>query len=452
MTLRNPNRPARPKRPRDPNRPIVTRPFKDKAIKNLEYPGVYCDGDGLYLQVRPAKGGGVTKCWIFRYKDALGVKHDMGLGKFPKVTLKEARDDARFLQGQLRKNIDPMRERVKFVEGLKEMVRTAVTFEKAATDYWNSHRSTWKTEKTANEWFNKIKTHVFPVIGELQARQVETLHILRVLEPIWESSPDTASKVRQQLEKILDYCKGRGYRTGDNPASWAGNLDVLLPKSTRLKKRKSQPSLPFKEVAAFASDLHRSSTIGNLALEFLILTACRTTEVLGAKWEEFDTNEAVWTIPALRMKMGKEHFVPLSARSLEILAEMEKIKVGDYVFPGEENGMLSNAVMLATVKRMHDKKKALDGKGWADPKLENRRIVPHGFRATFKTWAGDRSRFDRETIEFALAHRIKDAAEAVYHRGTQLEKRRPLMDSWAKWVATEYSPEGDKVIPLKVAQ
>jgi len=341
----------------------------------------------------------------------------LGLGSYVDVSLEEARRKATELRASLREGKDPKAERDARRAGLKAEAAKGMTFDQTAAACIADLRGGWKNEKHADQWINTLATYASPLIGSLPIATIDLPLIRKVLDPIWTTKNETASRVRQRLESVLAWATVSGYRTGDNPARWRGHLDHLLPKPSKVQKPKHHPALPYAEMGAFMTELRERTGLGALALEFTILTAARTGEVISAKWDEFDLSKKLWTIPAARMKAGKEHTVPLSKRALEIIRELEKVKIGPFVFPGvEEDEPLSNMAMNATLKRME----YLD-------------ITVHGFRSTFRDWAGEQTNYPREIIEHALAHQLKDKAEAAYSRSTLPEKRRQLMEEWAKY-------------------
>jgi integrase len=294
-----------------------------------------------------------------------------------------------------------------------------------------------------------MKNHAYPTLGEMQVRTITAADVFKVLKPIWTSSADTASKLRGQIEKVLGWCRTWEYIKGPNVAVWKDNLQNMLPPSPRKKQKQHHPSLPWQQIGEFVEALHNQKGVGALSLEFMILTATRTSEVTGAVWAEFQLDQSLWVIPKERMKAGKEHVVVLSPRAVEIIKEMEKTKVSKFVFPGLKAGKpQSNAAMAKLVKRMHEKKVLDDAIGWVDPKGEE--VVPHGFRATFRTWGGDRANFGKDVLEHALAHQLENEVEGAYNRGTMIEKRIPLMNAWAEYCSRPAGDEAD-VIPLRSA-
>lgn len=401
-------------------------------VTKCSRPGYLLDGAGLYLQVAsrtPKKpdeqkrtpADEVTKSWTFRYRDRVTTKlRELGLGPFPDVSLEEARGKAAELRAVLRDGRDPKAERDRKRAAWKAEAAKGMTFDQAAATCIADKRSGWKNKKHADQWTNTLATYASPVIGSLPVAAIDLPLIRKVLDPIWTTKNETASRVRQRIESVLAWATVSGYRTGDNPARWRGYLDQLLPKSSKVQNTEHHPALPYSEIGEFLSALHTQKGIAALAMEFVILTATRTGEVIGACWDEMDLEKMIWTVPAERMKADKEHTVPLSERAVAILKELDRTKTGQYVFPGgKPETPLSNMAMNATLKRM-----------------KRTNITVHGFRSTFRDWAGETTNFPREIIEHALAHQLKDKAEAAYARGTAIEKRRKLMEAWAEYCFT----------------
>lgn len=385
-----------------------------KEVVNKKEPGYYCDGVGLYLQVSDSG----SKSWIFRYT-LNGRNRHMGLGAYHTVSLANARNAAVLCRQLLLKKIDPIAARD--AEHTRQSLEAArsMTFSECATAYIKTHRSSWKNAKHANQWTNTIETYCGPVIGPLSVQEVGTGSIMKVLEPIWTEKPETASRLRGRIESVLDWATVSGYREGDNPARWRGHLENLLPSLRKKLRVKHHPALPFNQMGEFMESLRLQEGIAARALEFLILTAARTGETIGAKWGEFDLKAGIWTIPAVRMKAAVEHRVPLSPRALEIAWALQKIRQSDYVFPGQKEGKpLTNMAMLELLKRMG-----------------RTGLTVHGFRSSFRDWASERTSFPRDVCEMALAHTIANQAEAAYRRGDLIEKRRSLMEEWVKHCA-----------------
>jgi integrase len=383
-----------------------------KTVEKAKPPGYYCDGGGLYLQVSLTQ----SQSWIFRYTRT-GRPREMGLGSARDVSLAQARAKAAEARRQLTEGVDPLAAR----EGRRneERVRKAgtITFDECAKKYIAAHRASWKNDKHAEQWENTLDTYASPAIGVLAVGDVDTALVLRVLEPIWATKPETASRLRGRVEHILDYARVRGYRAGENPARWRGHLDKLLPSALNRKNRKHHAALPYDEIGTFLEKVRAQEGTAARALEFTILTAARTQETIGAKPEEIGAEKALWTIPAGRMKAGREHRVPLSPQALQVLKAQAS---GSYLFCGMKEGApLSNMAMLELLRRM----------GRDD-------LTVHGFRSTFRDWAAECTAYPGEVCEMALAHAITDKAEAAYRRGDLFEKRRRLMADWAKYCDT----------------
>jgi integrase len=412
-------------------------------VKALRFPGDkmrpvrFGDGDGLYLQVAP----GDTKSWLFRYT-LRGKAREMGLGALGElpdgVPLAKARILASEARAKLRAGADPIAarqtERVARVRAAAEAAER--TFQAAAMALMDSKRSGWRNAKHAAQWLATLEAHALPVIGDLPVAAVGTDEVLRVLRPIWERIPETASRVRQRIEAVLDAARVKGWRTGENPARWKGHLAGELPQPRKVKRVRHRPALAWQDTGAFIAALAARDGISAQALRFVILTAARTGEVRGMRWREVDLDAKVWVVPGDRMKAGKLHRVPLSPAALAVLAEVRPLmkQSSDLVFPGgRQNKPLSDMALSEVVRRMNDGGEEGAAPPWRD--AEGRAVVPHGFRSTFRDWAGETRAEGREVVEAALAHSIKDKAEAAYARSDLLEKRRPLMDAWAEYCA-----------------
>ncbi len=388
------------------------------TVSRENRPGMYPDGAGLYLQVSRAG----TRSWIFRYTLA-GRTRDMGLGSARDVSLAEARTKALEARKLTAAGIDPIAAK----EGLAAERRAAaarqVTFKEAAEAYVRAHQPSWRNAKHGAQWLSTLKTYAFPTIGSLPVQTIDSGHVVRVLEPIWEKKTETATRVRGRIERILDWATARGYRQGENPARWRGHLQSLLATPSKLQKVEHHPALPYAEIGAFYDRLRAETGLAADALRLLILTATRTSEVIGARWPEFDLNAGIWTIPEGRIKSGREHRVPLTAPAIDLLRSLARLRRDDaetdFVFPGRGKKHLSNGAILALLDRM-----------------DRDDITAHGFRSTFRDWAAECTNFSREVAEMALAHVIADKTEAAYRRGDLFEKRRRLMDAWAGYVST----------------
>jgi integrase len=397
------------------------------------------DSDGLYLQVAP----GGTKSWLFRYT-LRGKAREMGLGPVGEPPAGVPLAKARLLAGEaralLRDGRDPLVERAagRVARQRAETEASERTFRAAATALVDSNRSGWRNAKHAAQWLATLEAHAFTAIGDLPVAAVGTDEVLRILRPIWERIPETASRVRQRIEAVLDGARVKGWRTGENPARWKGHLAGELPQPRKVQRVRHRPALAWQDVSAFMAALRKRDGISAQALRFVILTAARTGEVRGMRWREVDLDAKVWVVPGDRMKAGRTHRVPLSPAALEALAEVRPLMNGfdGLVFPSlRKNAPLSDMALSEVARRMNDASEYGGLPRWRD--AEGRAVVPHGFRSTFRDWAGETRPEGREVVEAALAHTIKDKAEAAYARSDLLEKRRPLMDAWAEQCARQ---------------
>lgn len=373
---------------------------------------------GLALQVR-----GNSRSWILRVR-IVGKTRDIGLGGYPDVSLAMAREKARALREQIRQGIDPLEERRAKRVALRMEQGRRITFADAARSFIATKKHEWSNVKSSQQWENTLQTYAFPVIGSLYLKEIELGHVLKVLEPIWTTKTETASRLRGRIESILDWAKVHGFREGENPARWRGNLEKVLPKPGKAKLPKHHVALPYDEIGPFMDLLRDRLEIAALALQFCILTAARSGEVRGATWGEINFSKSEWVIPAARMKAGKEHTVPLSHAAMQILESLPKGERDEIVFKAKRGGKLSDMTLSAVLKRMEVP------------------VTVHGFRSTFRDWAGELSAFPREVIEHALAHQLQNKAEAAYARGTLLVKRRKLMESWAAYCVNDRSSGG----------
>ena len=387
------------------------------AVDNASEPAMYADGDGLYLRVTEDK----TKNWVLRYM-LNGQPRWMGLGPLSLFGLKEARAKALDARRLRYDGIDPIGARRAQRAKARLDAAKAITFKQCAESYINAHRAGWRNGKHAAQWEATLATYAEPVIGSLPVQAIDTALVLRVLEPVWATKPETAGRVRGRIEAILDFAKARTWREGENPARWRGHLDKLLPARGKVRKVEHHAALPYAELPGFLLALREQEGVAARALEFAVLTAARTGETIGARWSEIDLLDKTWTVPAARMKAGREHRVPLSARALAILEEMPAHRKADdgFVFAGGKPGLpLSNMAFLMLLRRM-----------------ERGDLTAHGFRATFKTWASERTAFQNEIVEAALAHVVGSKVEQAYRRGDMFEKRRRLMHQWATFCTT----------------
>lgn len=379
---------------------------------------------GLVLQV--SKTG--TKSWLLRVL-AGGKRREIGLGGFPDVTLAGAREAARQTKEKIKNGIDPVAERLAARSALAAAIASALTFKQAAQKYIEANDAAWKNPKHAAQWTSTLETYAYPSIGNLQVAHVDTSHIVDILEPIWKVKTETASRLRGRIEAVLDWAKVRGFRKGENPARWKGHLDHILPARSKVQKTKHHAALDYRQIANFLAELRRLGGMGARALEFAVLCASRSGEVRGATWSEIDFASETWIIPAERMKAEKEHRIPLSPSAIYLLNNLEHIAGTDLLFPSPKNEPLSDMTMTKVIRRLHEASLLAGMSGWTDN--QGKVITAHGFRSTFRDWAGETTAYPREVIEHALAHQLADKAEAAYARGTLFEKRRKLMTDWS---------------------
>jgi integrase len=400
------------------------------TVQRMAKPGYHADGAGLYLQVSPNG----SKSWIYRYRRN-GKLRDKGLGSLLALSLAEAREAAARCRKMLAEGIDPIQAtREKRQAERLEKARTK-TFRQCVTAYLEAKAGEWSNEKHADQWRNTLEKYANSVFGDVPVQDVDTPLVHRALDAIWKTKNETATRVRGRIEKVLDWAKVAGLRTGDNPARWKGHLDAMLAKPSQVQKVVSHPALPFAQIGSFMKALRQEESIAAKALEFTILTAGRTGEIIGTRWEEINLDAAVWTIPAERMKMNKEHRVPLPRRAVELLHGLNPAKEG-FVFRGARTGRpLSNMAMAELLKRM-----------------ERTDITVHGFRSTFRDWAAELTPFPNEVVEMALAHRIANAVEAAYRRGDLMEKRRMLMQEWQDYCDRQQPAQVLTMLPLQTHQ
>jgi len=398
------------------------------AVDKSKRRGYYGDGGGLFLQV----GVSGSKSWVFRFKEA-GKLHEMGLGATHTIGLAEARERARECRRLRLDGIDPIEARKVARAQARLAAAKAVTFKNCAERYIASHQAGWRSLAHAAQWPSTLGRYVYPVFGSLPVQAIDVGLVLKALEPIWTAKPETAGRVRGRIESVLDWATSRGYRQGDNPARWRGHLENLLPTKSKVRRVKHHAALPYAEIGEFIAQLKQQEGVAAQALEFTILTAGRTGEVIGSRWSALSLAERLWTIPAERMKAGKEHRVPLSDAARAILEQMQAIRQDDFVFPGGKTKRpISNMAMAMTLRRM----------GRDD-------LTVHGFRSTFRDWAAERTDFPSEVAEMALAHAVGDKVEAAYRRGDLFQKRRQLMDAWSEFCAMP--PASRRVAPSRQA-
>lgn len=373
------------------------------------------DGAGLWLKV--TEGG--SKSWILRYTMA-GRERWTGLGPYPDVSLAEARDKAMTWRKQVREGVDPMKVKQDALATARAEQAKRVTFAWCAAQYIESHRAGWKNAKHAEQWVSTLAMYAEPVIGKMDVALVETEHVMRVLEPIWNSKPETASRLRGRIESILGWASARRLRSGDNPARWKGHLDSLFPARTKVSRTRHFAALPWKDMQSFMTSLEAQAGVGALALRFTILTAARSGEVRGMVWDEVDLSARLWVVPAERMKAGREHRIPLSDAAVALLRQQEQALLAgtSVVFPSvRDHKPLSDMTLTAVLRRM-----------------QRNDLTVHGFRSTFRDWAAEATDYPQEMAEMALAHVVSNKVEAAYRRGDMLEKRREMMQKWAEFI------------------
>jgi integrase len=403
-------------------------------------PGMHADGGGLYLQATVGPDGGIRRSWIFRYAtnareraQGHGRERQMGLGPLHTVSLAEARKRAEAARLLRLDGLDPIKARHDEQSAKKVADAKVMTFEECAKQYIAAHRSSWRNERHAQQWADTLRDYVYPVIGKLPVGEIDTGLVLKVLRPIWNEKPETASRVRGRIEVILDYATTLNRRRGENPARWKGHLENVLPKKSKLRSIRHHPALRYAEIGTFMLDLRKHESVVASALEFTILTAARTGEALGARWCEIDLQARIWAVPAARMKGGREHRVPLPDAAIAVLERMASVRENDFVFPGGRLGRLSAPAMAMLLRRMG-----------------RRDLTVHGFRSTFRDWTAELTSFPPYVVERALAHTIPSAVEAAYQRSDLFEKRRQLMNHWAEYCAKPAESAG--VVPLRQAE
>ena len=384
-------------------------------VRRLTKPGRHADGGGLYLAI--SERG--AKSWLFMWKRG-GVRKARGLGSADTVSLAEARELAADARKLVREGRDP--------PSAKALKAGVPSFAQCAAQFMAAKEPGWRGRKHKYQVRLALETYAAP-LRSLPVDQINTEHVLAVLRPLWKSKTETAKRLRQKIEAVLDAARAHGHRTAENPARWKGHLDKLLPEPGRLAPVIHRAAMAYNDVPAFMARLRAIDGVAARCLEFAVLCAARSGEARGATWGEVDFQNAVWVVPASRMKVGKEHMVPLGDRAVTILREMEKGRTSSYVFPGfRQDRALNDATMRAVLRRL----------GVTDASV-------HGYRSSFRDWAGDETSAAHDVIEAALAHTIKNKAEAAYRRGTALEKRRALMMAWSDYCG----PPTDKIIPIR---
>jgi integrase len=383
---------------------------------------------GLMLQITANQ----SRSWLLRTTVG-NRRREIGLGSFPEVSLAHARDRARLAKETIRQGGDPVEERRQAKARLVTAQRRNMEFREAVNQYLTAKLDQYKNEKHRQQWRNTLEKYAMPVLGALRVEDIEVRDVMCVLEPIWKEKTETASRLRGRIEAVLNWATVSGFRKGDNPARWQGSLKELLPAPARVAGTINQPALDIDAAPRWFAELRTRSGTGSRALEFAMLNASRSQEVRGACWDEFDLNAALWIIPAKRMKMGREHRVPLSRAALEFLRETPRMLGSDLVFPAQRGGQLSDMALSQAMRRIHEADISAGGDGYLD-RVSRRPAVPHGLRSTFRDWVAERTTFPGEMAEIALAHKVGNAVEAAYRRGDMLERRRVLMEAWSDFL------------------
>lgn len=394
--------------------PKVAKELGALAVSRLVAAGLHFVGGVNGLALNVTESG--ARSWILRVM--VGSKRrEIGLGSFPSVPLALAREKSRSTREAIQRGVDPVAERKAARSALSATAASAWTFDQCIEGFLADNSKKWSNPKHAAQWETTLTTYASPAMGKLLVQDIDVPHVLAVLRPIWETKTETASRLRGRIEAVLSWATVSKYRKGDNPARWKGNLSAILPAPGDVASVTHHEALPVREVGAFMVALHKQAGMGARALEFAILTAARSGEVRGAQWAEIDLDGAIWTVPAARMKAGKEHRVPLTVPAIKLLRALPSIDDGELVFPAPRGGQLSDMTLSAVLRRM----------GVA--------AVPHGFRSTFRDWCSEHTNYPRDVAEMALAHAIGDKVEAAYRRGDLFDKRRQMMRDWAKFVS-----------------
>ncbi|MFL9863230.1 integrase arm-type DNA-binding domain-containing protein [Paraburkholderia fungorum] len=406
--------------------PKIAKELGALAVSRLSAPGRHAVGHvaGLALQITPSG----ARSWVLRVTVGKG-RREIGLGAYPGVSLKAAQEMAQVKRNEIADGVDPVLARKEAASRLRADQTMEVTFEEAARRFIKAKSPEWSNLKHAEQWKYTLREYANPIIGKLQVRHVTRAHVVEILEPIWTTKTETASRVRGRLESILDWARVKGFREeGINPAAWKGNLDKILSAPSKTRRVRNHPALPIEQMGTFMMTLRATEGMGPRCLEFVILTAARSGEARFARRSEFDLDRGIWSVPAERMKAKKEHRVPLSPAAIALFKSLPAGDPDDFIFPGVRGNVLSDMTLTMLLRRQ---------------KLG---VTAHGFRSTFRDWASEYTNYPRELAEVALAHLKGDATEAAYWRGDVLEKRRRMMIDWADFIATPREPGA--VIPL----
>ena len=404
-------------------------------VKRLRHPGGVGNVNfpvggvaGLRLQVTPTN----ATSWLLITTVADKVRQ-IGLGGYPDVSLSQARDLAREMRDKINRGIDPVEERKTAKAALFAAQKRGLTFDKAVEKYLEHKLEELTNEKHRKQWRSTLTTHASPAIGKMLVSEITVHDIQRMLEPIWMTTTETAKRVRSRVENVLDWAQVKGHRTGENPARWKGNLDALMPKPGKVAKSENHPAVALKDAQRWFAALQSRDGVSARALEFLAMTAARSGEVRGAVWGEIDLVEKTWTIPASRMKAGKEHRVTLTDEAVALLEKMPRLNSSPYVFAAPREGELSDMSLSAVMRRMHKDDVDQGGLGFFDNKSK-RPAVPHGLRSTFRVWVAEKTDYPREMAEIALAHTVGNEVERAYFRSDMVDKRRGMMKAWDRFL------------------
>ncbi len=404
-------------------------------LKRLAHPGgktnaMFAVGGvaGLYLQIAPTG----ARTWILRVR--IGEKRrDIGLGGYPTVTLALAREKAREARQKVERGIDPVEERKAARATLAAAQRRGMSFAKAVDLYLAAKLDAFRNAKHRQQWRNTLDAYAMGDLGPMMVHDIAVQDVLRVLQPIWQSKTETATRLRGRIEAVLSWATVSGHRSGDNPARWGGNLKELLPAPSKVANESNHPALQLDDAARWFANLRQRDGYPARALEFLALTAARSGEIRGATWDEIDLKSALWIVPAQRMKMQREHRVPLSKEAVALLEALPRMDGTDLLFPSAGGGQISDMTLSMAMKRMHAADVEGGGTGFVD-RVNKRPAVPHGLRSTFRDWVAEKTTYPGEMAEVALAHRISSAVEAAYRRGDMIEKRRRMMGDWVDFL------------------
>ncbi|MGM9401607.1 tyrosine-type recombinase/integrase [Aliiroseovarius sp. KMU-71] len=410
--------------------PKIAKEMSPLEVKRLAHSGakgkeLYAVGgvSGLNLQIMPSG----ARSWLLRVRIA-HKRREIGLGGYPTVTLAQARERARDYCNTISEGRDPLAEKRAARAALIATQRRELIFSEAMERYFEAKLDAFKNEKHRKQWQSTLRTYAEPEIGAMDVDTITTQDVLRVLQPIWWTKTETATRLRGRIEAVLSWATVSGHRTGENPAAWRGNLKELLPAPSQIKTEINQPAVNLTDLPRFYAALKNASGISARALEFALLTAARSGEVRGASWDEIDLEKKLWVIPAQRMKAGREHRVPLSVAALGVISDLPRIKGSKLLFTAPRGGELSDMALSQTMRRLH----RADSKGGFFDTQSKRLAVPHGLRSTFRDWVAEETDFAGDMAEVALAHKVSNAVEAAYRRGAMVEKRRKMMDAWAE--------------------